>query len=110
MGILGRVLGIGRWKVYRLRKKWDRLREAAERSGDEKKRGQVLQILDRIESILVQLEEQQLSWGDRARYISQVVGALEEANMVLKRKEEKPAAPSYAAQGRGAAETAPKAI
>lgn len=93
MGIFGWVFGWGKWRVYRLRKKWDRLREWADRLEDQEKKRQVIQLLDRAEPTISQLEEQQLTWTDRGRLTSQVAGQLEEVRALLRQKPEKEALP-----------------
>ena len=69
--VLGRILGplaflvSKRHKIYKLRKKYDRIREKANKVKDYEKRNSIFSILDQIEPNLVILEEQNLSRLER---------------------------------------------
>lgn len=71
------------WKVRRMRKKWDRLREKTLRK-KEPIRSEALQKLDTIAPTLVTLEERQLNRVDRARMSKEVQIDLAEIQAILK--------------------------
>lgn len=74
------------WKVRRLRKKWDRLREKSL-----KKKGKIrfmlLEKLDTIEQNLRLLEERRLNRPERARIAKEIEIALAEIKEMVKMKE-----------------------
>jgi len=79
-----RLFGFGfRWKVYKLRRKYDRIREKADRSKSPEKRNAALAALDSIETTLIMLEEQKVSRIDRGRYITSVRMGIEKAKSIL---------------------------
>jgi len=84
MGILSHILGWN-WRVRRLRKRWDRLREKSLRKKNPV-RMQALERLDMIASNLSMLEEQRLSRIDRARISKELEINLEEAKAILEMK------------------------
>jgi len=86
MGILTRILGWS-WKVRRLRKKWDRLREKAlKKEGEQRK--ELLSKLDSLENNLRALEEQPLGRISRSRVAKQIEIELAEIKAMLKAKPE----------------------
>jgi hypothetical protein len=82
------ILGIFGGKVYRLRRKYDRVREKADRLSDRSRKLKALHILDGVETTLVTLEEQKLTRFDRRRMIFNVREGVEQAKTILKRHEE----------------------
>ena len=74
-----------KWRLKRLRKRWDRLREKA-LGKPEPLRSQLLQKLDVVENKLRTLEEQQLNLAMRARLAKEVELDLEEIKAVIKQK------------------------
>jgi hypothetical protein len=72
-------------RVRKLRKRWDRLREKADRKHGPV-RSRALQMLDAINGSIVTMEEQQLSRIDRARMAKDVEINLEEVKELLKMK------------------------
>jgi len=80
-------------RVRKLRKRWDRLREKADRKHGPL-RTRALQRLDAINSSITTMEETQLSRIDRARMAKDAEISLEEVKELLKMKggEEKEAA------------------
>lgn len=74
-----------RWKLRKLRKKWDRLREKTLKK-DEPLRSEILQKLDIVENKLRTLEEQQLDFVMRTRLVKEVELDLEEIKATLKQK------------------------
>ncbi len=89
--VLGRITGFVRFmlsprrKIYGLRKKYNRLRERADRQGNKEKRLAILKLLDQIEPTLVLLEEQQITGYERNRMIGYVNSGIEQAKNVLKK-------------------------
>ena len=81
--VLG-IFGWG-WKVRRLRKRWDRLREKALKK-DEAIRKPALEKLDSIQTSLVMLEEKPIGMMERARLKKEVEIGLEEVKEMLKSK------------------------
>ena len=84
MGLLGWIFG-WEWKVRRLRKKWDRLREKSLKK-EEPARHIALEKLDKAEEHLRMLEERRLSRWDRARFIKELEIDLEEIKAILEAK------------------------
>lgn len=80
------ILGWG-WRVRRLRRKWDRIREKALKKS-EPLRSTALQRLDQIEQNLRILEERQLNRFERARIAKEVEIDLAEAKAMVKAKPE----------------------
>lgn len=70
-------------RIYRLRKKYDRVRERADREDDYEKKLTALKILDHAEPTLVLLEEQKISRFDRGRLVATVDSGIEQAKAVL---------------------------
>jgi hypothetical protein len=75
-----------RHKVYALRKKYDHMREHADRQRNSQKRLAALRILDQVEPSLVMLEEQNISGFERGRLARYVVQGVENARRVLNEK------------------------
>jgi len=86
MGILTRMLGWN-WKVRKLRKRWDRLREKSLKKKNPL-RSELLSRLDSISSNLATLEEQRLSRIDRARISKDVEVSLAEIAELIRTKPE----------------------
>lgn len=86
MGILSRILGWN-YKVRKLRKKWDRMREKALKKKNPI-RADALKRLDIITPNLTMLEEQKLSRIDRARISKDVEINLAEVKALLETKPE----------------------
>jgi hypothetical protein len=86
MGLLRLILGWN-WKIRKLRKKWDRLREKALKK-DDPLRHTLLEKLDSAENNLRILEEQRLSRVDRARLSKTLEIDLEGIKAMLKGKPE----------------------
>jgi ribosome-binding ATPase YchF (GTP1/OBG family) len=86
MGILNFIFGWG-WKIRRLRKRWDRLREKSLKK-EEPLRSGLLKKLDAIENNLRTLEEQKMNRILRARISKGVEIDLSEIKALLKSKPE----------------------
>ncbi len=86
MGLLGRILGWN-WRVRRLRKRWDRLREKALKKKNPQ-RLQALKQLDAVTPNLTMLEEQRLSRMDRARISKEIEISLAEVRALIDAKPE----------------------
>ena len=86
MDILRHLLGWN-WKVRKLRKKWDRLREKSLKKKNPQ-RNELLKRLDMISPNLITLEEQRLGRIDKARISKDVEICLAEVKAVLKAKPE----------------------
>jgi hypothetical protein len=84
--VLGSLLGWN-WKVRRLRKKWDRLREKTLKK-KEPIRKTALEKLDRLEDTLRILEEQRLSRMDKSRMSKELEIGLAEVKGLLQTKPE----------------------
>jgi len=82
MGFLSRLFTF-QGTVYGLRKRYDRMRERADREDDTGRRMQALKILDQAEPTLVLLEEQRISRYDRGRLVATVESGIEQAKAVL---------------------------
>ena len=82
MGLFSLIFSF-RGKIFRLRKKYDRLRERADMEDDAEKRLNVLKILDQVEPTLILLEEQNISRFDRQRLYVAVDSAIEQAKAML---------------------------
>lgn len=87
MGILNyiRFLLSYRHSVYKLRKKYDHIREKADRQTATKRLAS-LRALDQVEPTLVMLEEQSISAFDRSRLARFVTQGIENAERILKEK------------------------
>jgi len=92
MDILRHILGWN-WRVRRLRKRWDRLREKALKKKNPV-RVEALKRLDVITPNLTTLEEQRLSRMDKARISKDVEISMEEVRVLLDTKPEEMAAAS----------------
>jgi hypothetical protein len=81
------LCGVFGWerRVRKLRKRWDRLREKADRKHGPV-RAKALNLLDAINSNVTTMEERQLSRIDRARMAKDVEISLEEVRELLKMK------------------------
>ena len=90
MGILEHIMGWN-WKVRKLRKKWDRLREKSLKKKNPM-RAEALKRLDIVTPNLTMLEEQKLSRVDRARISKEIEINLEEVKALLGTKPEEYAA------------------
>jgi len=86
MGILQHILGWN-WRVRKLRKKWDRLREKSLKKKNPV-RAEVLKRLDAVTPNLTTLEEQKLSRVDRARISKEIEINLAEIKAILDTKPE----------------------
>ncbi len=75
-----------RHKVFALRKKYDRVRERADKIRNAEKRLYALKILDQIEPTIVMLEEQRVSRFERGRMIRYVNSGIKQARSVIKGK------------------------
>jgi ethanolamine utilization protein EutQ (cupin superfamily) len=82
MGLLTLFFG-WKWRIRRLRKRWDRLREKALKKKG-RMRAAVLERLDSTENDLRTLEEQRLNRVIRARMAKEVEIELEEVKAMLK--------------------------
>jgi len=85
MFILG-IFGIG--KIYRLRRRYDRLRERTDRIGDKGKKVRLLKFLDEIEPTLVMLEEKDISRYEKRRMVHNIKSSLEQAKFMLQQHED----------------------
>jgi hypothetical protein len=84
--ILGFFFGWN-WRVRRLRRKWDRVREKSLKKKGQL-RAELLARLDIVENQLRMMEEQRLTRLDRRRFYREVAVALAEIREILKMKEE----------------------
>ncbi len=82
MGFFSRLFTF-RGTVYSLRKKYDRLREKADREDIATTRQNALKILDQITPTLVMLEEQDISLFQRGKMVASVKSGIEQAKAVL---------------------------
>ncbi|MFH0832961.1 MAG: hypothetical protein V1900_04540 [Candidatus Aenigmatarchaeota archaeon] len=73
-----------RRKIYLLRKRYDKVREKADRERNAEKRGSALRMLDNIEPTLVMLEEQRISRFERSRMFGYVMSGIRQAKTALK--------------------------
>lgn len=80
------LLGWG-WKIRRIRKKWDRIREKALKKKEPLK-ANLLTRLDQVENSLRMLEERRLTRLERARLAREVDLDLSELKEMLKMKPE----------------------
>jgi hypothetical protein len=80
------ILGWG-WRIRRLRKKWDRIREKSLKK-DEPLKGNLLTRLDQVENSLRMLEERRLGRIEKARLAREVDLDLSELKEMLKMKPE----------------------
>lgn len=77
------MFGFGsKYRIYRLRRRYDHIRERADKLG-RRKGFQVLKILDSVDGYIVQLEEQDVSMIQRKRMINSIENALQRAKTVL---------------------------
>ena len=77
------MFGLGsNYKIFKLRRRYDRVREKADRLG-RRKGFQILKILDTVDNYIVQLEEQDLPMMQRKRMIYAVESAIERAKALL---------------------------
>ena len=75
------------WKIRRIRKRWDDLREGSlKKKGRQKK--MLLEKLDRTEERLRMVEERKMSRWDRARYAKEIEIDLEEIKALKDVKQE----------------------
>ncbi len=72
--------------IYSLRKKYDRIREKADRLENRQKRIAVLKMLDQVEPTLIMLEERDISMIERNRMIRYVKSGIQNAKDVLNQK------------------------
>ena len=75
------------WKVWRLRRRWDRARERA-LLASASTRKPALEKLDAIAGNLVTLEETQLSRRDRHRLFDDIVEGIAEAREIMRQKQD----------------------
>ncbi len=86
MGIITFIFG-WKWKIRRLRKRWDRLREKSLKK-EEPIRTDILKKLDAIENNLRTLEEQKMNRILRAKISKEVEIDLAEVEALLKSRPE----------------------
>ncbi len=72
-----------RSKAYRLRKKYDNLREKADTIKDPRRRTSLLKTLDQIEPTLIILEEQPITRMEKKRMQLLISSELEKAKLFL---------------------------
>lgn len=84
---LGRLFFGWGWKVRRLRRRWDRLREKTLKKKGAARR-LALQKLDSVEPSIAVLEEQKVDWITRTRMCKEIEIALEDVRTLLKSKSE----------------------
>lgn len=90
--VLGRISGFfqfllsNRRVIHGLRKRYDHLRERADRENSREKRIAVLKLLDQIEPTLTVLEEQQIIGFERNRMTGHVRSGLDQAKRMLGEK------------------------
>ena len=70
-------------KIYKLRRKYDRIREKADLLDNQQQKMDVLRILDQIENTLIMLEERRIGRFERKRLASSVKSSLEKAKAIL---------------------------
>lgn len=76
-------------KPLKLRKKYDRVREKADKLEDYRKKMQLLRMLDSVEASLILLEEDRItSKFERRRMAAQIEAAVENARDMLKEKQQ----------------------
>lgn len=90
MGIVDFILR--RPSVYSLRKKYDRLREKADRVGNISRRVELLRMLDQLEPSITSLEEHQMSRYEKKRTTYYAESNLRKIKFMLdeSKKKEKP--------------------
>ncbi|MBI4018085.1 MAG: hypothetical protein HY368_00575 [Candidatus Aenigmarchaeota archaeon] len=90
MGVRDFLLGLmGFPKIYRLRRRYDRVRERADKKlRNRVLRYQILSVLDAVEPHLETLEEQKLSRYERKRLIGYVEAGVAKAKSMIERSEE----------------------
>ncbi len=86
-GFLGITLLGWNWRIRKLRKKWDRIREKTLKKKDPLK-ANMLARLDQVENSVRMLEERRLSRLERARLAKEVDVDLSELKEMLKMKPE----------------------
>ena len=86
MDVIRTVLGWN-YRIRRLRKRWDRLRERSLKKKDPV-RGAALSKLDTVSTSLTTLEEQRLSRIDKIRLSQEVAAGLELVREMLKERQE----------------------
>ncbi|MBL7206039.1 MAG: hypothetical protein ISS36_00400 [Candidatus Aenigmarchaeota archaeon] len=84
--VLGFLFG-WKWKVRKLRKRWDRLREGTLKKG-QPMRGELLKELDTIEQSIRALEEENLTRQDRVRLMKETEKELKVVKEKMKGNEE----------------------
>lgn len=72
-----------KYKTYHLRKKYDRLREKADKLS-RTERFQILKVLDSVSNYIVQLEEQDVPMSQKRRMTNSIQRALKQAKLLLK--------------------------
>ena len=87
MGIFDFLLG--RSRAYKLRKKYDRMRERADRIRDINERIDVLRLLDQLEPSVISLEEHQMSKFDKKRIASYIESNLRKIKFMLDESKKK---------------------
>ena len=80
------VLGIHKDPVPGLRKKYDRLREKADKIKNRQFKGQLLKYLDQLEPTIIALEEQEQPRFERRRMIRYVKDGIESVGDMLAEK------------------------
>jgi len=76
-------------KIYSLRKRYDRVREHADKMNDYNRKMQILRMLDMIEPNIILLEENRIqSRFEKRRLVAQIKATVENANELVKMKRE----------------------
>jgi len=83
------ILTMFRSKVYRLRRKYDRIREKTDCLDDRERKLEILRFLDHIQPTIVMLEEKNISRFEKRRMIRNTRGELEKAKAMLEDAKEK---------------------
>lgn len=91
--IAGRITGYisfrlsKRYKIYKLRKRYDKAREKADKIRDAKRRAAILSVLDQVEPSIIILEEQNVSRFERGRMMRYVATGTRKARQMLREKQ-----------------------
>ncbi len=83
------VLGFNSNPVPGIRKKYDRVREKADKLKDKEKKMRLLRLLDQFEPTLIALEEQELPKFEKKKRTAYVKDGIEQAEKILKEKQPK---------------------
>jgi hypothetical protein len=79
--------------VYKLRKRYDRIREKADKLPRGVKRNSILTTLDQVTNTLVMLEEQRVSLIEKRRMVSYIKKGIARAKDILEDKNQVPYPP-----------------